>query len=360
MKEIPINRPFLPPLDKINAYLEEIWGRNWLTNDGPLVRELEDKLKLYFDQELLLFTSNGTIAIQMAIKALEITGEVITTPFSYVATTSGIVWENCTPVFADIDPNTFNIDPNQIEKKISPKTTAILATHVFGNPCDIEAIEKIAKANDLKVIYDAAHCFGTTYKGKSVLGFGDISTISFHATKVFHTVEGGAVITADKNTERKLGLLRNFGHDGPGNFSGVGINAKNSEIHAAMGLVNLAYIDQLLEKRRKDHKLYDQYLQSIDLKKPAIPTDVGYNYSYYPVVLESEDRLNKVLEVLNKEGIFPRRYFYPSLNTLDYVNSETMPVSEDLAKRIICLPLYADLSEDEIKQVSDAMIKAHK
>ena len=236
---IPVTKPFLPPKEEYEDFLRGIWSRNWLTNNGPLVNELELRLKEYLKVKHLLYLSNGTIALQIAIKALGLKGEIITTPFSYVATTSSIVWENCKPVFVDIDPKTLNIDPEKLETAITKKTTAILATHVYGNPCDIEAIQAIADKHHLKVIYDAAHCFGTKYKGKSVFEYGDVSTTSFHSTKIFHTVEGGAVFTKDPSMLKRMAYMRNFGHDGPEKFNGVGINGKNSEFHAAMGLVNL-------------------------------------------------------------------------------------------------------------------------
>jgi dTDP-4-amino-4,6-dideoxygalactose transaminase len=305
----------------------------------------------------LLFVSNGTIALQLAISALEIQGEVITTPFSFVATTSSLVWEGCTPVFVDIDEKTFNINPELIEQAITEKTTAIVATHVYGNPCDIEAIDVIAKKHNLKVIYDAAHCFGTKYKGRSVLNYGDISTISFHATKLFHTTEGGAVVTQNAELLNKLGYLRNFGHDGPEKFKGLGINGKNSEFHAAMGLANLKYADSILVKRKSDHAIYDTCLAPLKLKKPVINQFSDYNYAYYPVVFRSEKDCLEVLRALEKEEIFARRYFYPVLSQLDYVNQIEMPRAEDVAKRILCLPLYEQISKDEIDMICKIILK---
>src|SRR5690606_27065948 len=240
---IPVTKPFLPKVEEYDKYLASIWERQWLTNNGPLVNEFELKLKEYLDVNHLLYVSNGTIALQIAIKALELSGEIITTPFSFVATTSSIVWEGCKPVFVDIDSETFNIDPRKIESAITPSTSAILATHVYGNPCDIDAIQKIADKYNLKVIYDAAHCFGTKYKGKSVFDYGDISTTSFHATKLFHSIEGGAVFTRCPELLKKMSFIRNFGHNGPSDFKELGLNGKNSEFHAAMGLCNLNYVD---------------------------------------------------------------------------------------------------------------------
>lgn len=251
--------------EEYEALLSEILESNWLTNNGQLVQRLERDLKRYFELDYLLYVSNGTIALQVAMKALGVKGEVITTPFSYIATTSSIVWEGYYPVFVDIDPDTLNIDPAKIEDAITPKTSAIVATHVFGNPCDVEAIQEIAGRHGLKVIYDAAHCFGTTYKGESIFKWGNISTTSFHATKLFQTVEGGAVITKDPELAERMAYIRNFGHDGPGKFNGVGINGKNCELHAAMGLCNLKYIDEILSKHRKQCKVYDNFLNELEV-----------------------------------------------------------------------------------------------
>src|SRR4051794_21801553 len=246
-----VTKPFLPPIKEYQEFIDGIWQRQWLTNNGPLVNELELKLKEYLKLKHLLYLSNGTIALQIAIKALDLKGEIITTPFSYVATVSSIAWENCTPVFADIDERSFTINPDEIEKKITEKTCAILATHVYGIPCDVERIEAIAKKNNLYVIYDAAHAFGCIYKGKSLYSYGDISTASFHATKLYHTIEGGAVITSSAELLKKMAYMRNFGHNGPENFFGLGINGKNCEFHAAMGIVNLTYINSIIQKRKE-------------------------------------------------------------------------------------------------------------
>lgn len=274
---IPVTIPFLPPISEYQELIKGIWQRNWLTNNGPLVNDLELKLKKHLGLKHLLYVSNGTIAIQIALKALGITKRVITSPFSYVATSSSLVWEGCTPVYVDIDPETFNIDATKIEAAIDERTEAILATHCFGNPCDIDMIEKVAKKNKLKVIYDAAHCFGTKYKGKSVFAYGDVSTTSFHATKLFHTIEGGAVITQDAELLKKMSYMRNFGHDGPEKFSGVGINGKNSEFHAAMGLVNINFLDSILERRKILSQNYDNLLSNIGAFKRKITgnTEIG-------------------------------------------------------------------------------------
>lgn len=340
---IPVTKPFMPPRAEYEKYLQGIWKREFLTNNGPLVQELEQKLKDYLDVEHLLYLSNGTIALQIAIKALGLKGEIITTPFSYVATTSSIVWEGCEPVFVDIDPKTLNINPDLIGNAITDKTTGILATHVFGNPCDIDAIQQIADKNNLNVIYDAAHCFGTTYKGKSVFDYGDVSTTSFHATKLFHTVEGGAVFTRIKEVEHRLSYMRNFGHKGPTDFHGIGINGKNSEMHAAMGLCNLKYIDEIIAKRKKQCEYYDDLLKSNNqLGFIKIDQNTTWNYSYYPVIFDSVEQSEKIKQLLEEQSIYPRRYFYPSLNHLPYTNGDT-PVSESVSQRILCLPLFYDL-----------------
>lgn len=343
---IPVTKPFVPPISEYNTYLKGIWKRNWLTNNGPLVNELEMNLKEYLGISDLLYVTNGTVAIQLAIKALDLKGEILTTPFSYVATTSSIVWEGCTPIFVDIDQDTLNLDPSKLESAITSKTTAILATHCFGNPCDIERIEVIAKKHSLKVIYDAAHCFGTKYKGKSVFEFGDISTTSFHATKLFHTVEGGAVFSRDKTLTEKLGYMRNFGHNGPEIFSGVGINGKNSEFHAAMGLVNLKHIAGILQKRKDQTLYYNKILDGLPIRTIKLEDEEGFNYAYYPLIFESEKTTLRVKKELEDNRIFPRRYFYPSLSKLEYVSGFS-PIAEDFASRILCLPVYHDLTKEE-------------
>jgi dTDP-4-amino-4,6-dideoxygalactose transaminase len=356
-KGINVTRSFLPPMDEYSKMLDGIWTRNWLTNHGPLVTELEKKLQLYLHSNHLLFLTNGTSALQIAIKAMRLEGEIITTPFSYVATTSSIVWEGCIPVFVDIHPDTFNIDPARIESAISNKTTAILATHVFGNACDIEGIEKIAKKFGLRVIYDGAHAFGVTYKNKTIFNYGDVATTSFHATKLFHTVEGGAVFTENKNLYHTMEYMRNFGHKGYEKFSGLGINAKNSEFHAAMGLCNLNYANDILDKRKKLFLYYDVVLDKMEIEKQVIDKNCGYNYAYYPVLFESEKIVNKQVRQLNKAGVFPRRYFYPSLNTLPYLKRQRFQISESVSKRILCLPLSYDLTKREIDKIAKVLLK---
>jgi dTDP-4-amino-4,6-dideoxygalactose transaminase len=355
---INVTKPFLPPIEEYNELLKGIWNRNWLTNNGPLVNELELKIKDYLGLPHMLFLGNGTIAIQIAIKALGLKGKIITTPLSYVATTSTIVWEGCEPVFVDVDPLSLNIDPAKIEASITPETSGILATHVYGNPCDIDAIEKIAKKHDLKVIYDAAHAFGTTYKGKSVFNYGDIITTSFHATKLFHTTEGGAVFTGNGDLLKRMSLLRNFGHSSPEDFDGVGINGKNSEFHAAMGLCNLKYINRILKARVESCRIYDEKLGTLAVQKPVINPNSQWNYSYYPIIFKSEEQLLKSINLLNGSWIYPRRYFYPSLSKLDYVKPQETPIADDIAKRVLCLPLYYGLHEEDITFIARLLLRA--
>lgn len=356
---INVTKPFLPPKEDYLRYLDEIWNRCWLTNNGPLVNELELRLKDYLELDHLLFLGNGTIAIQIAIKSLDLTGEIITTPFSYVATTSSIVWENCSPVFVDIDERSLNIKPELIEAAITEKTTAILATHVFGIPCEVEKIEAIAKKHNLKVIYDAAHCFGTKYKGKSIMAWGDVSTCSFHATKLFHTVEGGCVCSSSPELVFKMAKMRNFGHDGPFKFMGVGVNGKNSEFHAAMGLANLGYIEEIMQARKRQHFQYLKWLKNLDVQFPTpVMEQVEWNYAYFPVVFPTEQALLRAERALQDHYIYPRRYFYPSLNRLDYVEQHPCPVSESVSPRVLCLPVFHDMSESTVDLISRVLLRA--
>ena len=354
---IPVTKPFLPPIEEYQKLLEGIWERNWL--NGPQVVQLEGQLKEYLNVENLLYVSSGTIALQLAIKALGLRGEIITTPFSYVATTSSIVWEGCQPVFVDIDPDTLNLNPKLIEAAITEKTSAIIATHVFGNPCDIEAIQEIATKYGLKVIYDGAHAFGSKLKEKSVFNYGDISITSFHATKLFHTVEGGALFTKDPELALRIKYLRNFGHDGEGKFNGLGINGKNSELHAAMGLVNFRYITSLLEKRKEVYQLYESELKELGIFLPKVGTNCTTNYAYAPIVFNSTEQMLITKQSLEKNDIYPRRYFYPGLNNLEYVKEQSVTISDDISHRVICLPTYFTLKTDEQKKIcniiSDSM-----
>jgi dTDP-4-amino-4,6-dideoxygalactose transaminase len=344
-KIIPVTKPFLPPLEEYVAQVKRAYDNEWLTNRGELVLELESKIQQYLGSRVKpIAMNNGTIPLQIAIKLLGGGGEIITTPFSYVATTSTIVWEGCTPVFVDIDPVYWTIDETKIEEAITEKTTCILATHVFGNPCNVEEIDRIAKKHNLYVIYDAAHCFGVKYKGKSIFDWGDISTCSFHATKIFHTGEGGAAFVNNEELYGKVFYSHNFGHNGPTDFQGVGINGKMSELQAAMGLSVLPYMGSILLKRK------DNYLRYVKDAKPRfqkikIRESTEWNYSYVQIVLESAEHVEILKENCLLDGIMIRRYFYPSLNELNYVNFKSCPIAENLSKSIVTLPSFFDLSE---------------
>lgn len=348
---INVTKTFFPPLEEYQFQLERIWKNQWLTNRGELVLELEEKLKEYLKVSNIIIMNNGTIPIQIALKIVGNKGEIITTPFSYVATSSAIIWENCKPVFVDIDPAYLTIDESLIEDAINENTTAILATHVFGNPCNIELIEKLAKKHNLKVIYDAAHSFGVNYNNKSIFEYGDISTCSFHATKLFHTGEGGAVFCNDEQTRHKIYYSHNFGHNGPLDFHGLGINGKISELQAAMGLSVLPYLNNIIANRKKIVDVYNAHLNFIKLDTIKIRKNTNWNYSYYPIIFENENVLLNVQKALNEQNIFPRRYFYPSLNTINYINGQPMPISESISKRILCLPLFYGLEIKDVEKI---------
>jgi dTDP-4-amino-4,6-dideoxygalactose transaminase len=348
---ITVTKTFFPPIEEYHKQIQRIWDNQWLTNRGELVLELEDKLKEYLSVSNILVMNNGTIPLQIALKVLANRGEVITTPFSYVATTASIVWENCTPVFVDIHPEYLTIDETKIEAAITDKTTCILATHVFGNSCYIEEIERIATKHNLKVIYDAAHAFGVTYNGKSIFEYGDVSTCSFHATKLFHTGEGGAVFCNDAKLKDEFFYSHNFGHNGLLDFHGLGINGKISELQAAMGLAVFPYIEVILKERKKIIDFYNYFIDFSYVKTFKLRENTKWNYSYYPVIFESEKQLLSVQKSLNENNIFPRRYFYPSLNTLNYVGLCQMPISESISKRILCLPLYVGLNISDVNKI---------
>ena len=349
---INVTKTFLPSQEEYQSILKRAWDKVWLTNRGELTLELEKKLKDFLKSNAIIITNNGTIPIQIALKILGNNGEIITTPFSYVATTSSIVWENCKPVFVDIHPEYLTIDETKIEAAITSKTTAILATHVFGNPCHVLEIEKIAKKHHLKVIYDAAHAFGVTYNEKALFNYGDVSTCSFHATKIFHTGEGGALFCNDDALYQQLSYSHNFGHKGPIEFQGLGINAKISELQSAMGLAVFNHIDTIFEERKKVVDFYTANLNFTTISTLKIRENTKWNYSYYPVIFDTEKQLLQAIQLLNTENIFPRRYFYPSLNTLNYVTSKSMPISEDISSRILCLPLYVGLSQNELQKIT--------
>ena len=355
---IPVTKPFLPPQQIYQSYLDGIWKRNWLTNMGPLASDLELRLKAFIKVDHLLFVTNGTVALQMAIKALDLKGEIITTPFSFVATTSSIVWEGCTPVFVDIDPLSLNIDPAQIEAAITEHTSAILATHVYGNPCDVEKIDQIAKKHNLKVIYDGAHAFGVEVNGKSIFEYGDISTCSLHATKLYHSVEGGLLITKDPVLLKKLASVRNFGFSGFESFDELGLNGKNSEFHAAMGLANLKYIEEISKKRKALTARYDDKLKNLKVRRPVWHADSENNAAYFPIIFENEELMLKCKDQLQLNEIGTRRYFYPSLsNSLPYLESENFQTTDDIAKRVLCIPLFYDLTIEEVDFICRLLLR---
>jgi len=351
-ERINVTRSFLPPLEEYQQMVAEIWQSGQLTNLGDKTKRLETELTEHLGVKHLQLVNNGTIALQLAIKALNLKGEIITTPFSYVATVSSIVWEGCQPIFVDIDSSDLCIDADLIEAAITEKTSAILATHVYGHPCNTEKIKILAKKHGLKVIYDAAHAFGVEQNGASILNEGDISTLSFHATKIFQTAEGGAVITDDAALAKRLKSLGNFGHSGQEAFDGLGINTKTSELHAAMGLCVLPQMEKIITARKKAVEMYGSLLANSALIRFTPQPNVTHNYSYFPVLFPSEKLLLKTQKELNASNIFPRRYFYPSLDRLPYVKNERpLPVARNISARIMCLPLSAEISEDTIRSV---------
>jgi dTDP-4-amino-4,6-dideoxygalactose transaminase len=341
----------LPAYEVYEQYIKGIWERNWLTNNGPLVQQLEQELKAYLGVKHLFFCGNGTIAIQIAIKAMKLDKEIITTPFSYVATTTSILWENCKPVFADINEHDFNIDADKIEALITPDTQAILATHVYGNPCDVNKIDAIARKHGLKVIYDGAHAFDTVYEGKQLLSSGDISTCSFHATKLFHSIEGGCIITEDDQLAHTIMLYRQFGHINDDYFT-IGVNGKNSEFHAAMGLAVLPRVKEIIANRKVTCELYDEALKGLPLQRPVSLEGTAYNYAYYPVVFNCEADLLKAKAKLGEMEIFCRRYFFPSLNQLPYFKGEVCPVSEKISVSVLALPLYYNFEPCDVHRIA--------
>ncbi len=339
------------------AHVQRAYNNAWLTNRGELVRELESKITNYLGMTdcKIICMNNGTVPLQIALRLLAKGREVITTPFSYVATTAAIVWENCTPVFVDVHPDYLTIDERLIEAAITERTTCILATHVFGNPCNIEEIERIAAKYDLSVIYDAAHAFGVNYKGKSIFEFGDVSTCSFHATKLFHSGEGGAAFCKNPELFHQLFYSHNFGHNGPLDFHGLGINAKISELQAAMGLSVLSHMQLIISSRKSIVDFYRNSILHPSIKFLTIREGTSWNYSYFPVLFESEELLHEALLKLNAEDIWPRRYFYPSLNTLNYVRQNKMVVSESISSRVLCLPLYVGLEMEYQERICNIL-----
>ncbi len=359
-KPIFVTQPYLPPLAEFIPYLENIWESKWLTNAGPFHQELEIKLADYLGVKHLALFSNGTLALVTALQALRITGEVITTPFSFVATAHSLLWNGIKPVFVDIDPETFNLDPGKIEAAITPHTTAIMPVHVYGKPCDVEKIQKIADTYGLKVIYDAAHAFGVQYKGESLLKHGDLSIISFHATKVFNTFEGGAIVCPDAKIKKRIDDLKNFGFHDEVTVVAPGINAKMNEMQAALGLLQLKHIDKAIDRRREIDALYrEQFLNVTGISCPSLPADTVYNYAYFPILIEKEypltrDELN---DKLHQNGIFPRRYFYPLISEFPMyrgllsASQSNLPIAKKIADQVLCLPIYPRLDKESIIRI---------
>lgn len=345
---INVTKTFFPPIEEYISQIEKIWENQWLTNRGALVKELESKLMEYLDLDNIIIMNNGTIPIQIALKLIDLPGEVITTPFSYIATSSAIIWEGFTPVFVDIDPEFLTIDENKVEAAITPNTKAILSTHVFGNPCNVEKIEEIAQKYKLLVIYDSAHSFGVKYRAKSLFKYGDISTCSFHATKLFHTGEGGALFCNNKSYTEKVFYSHNFGHDGPENFHGLGINGKISELQAAMGLAVFPHLSLIIGLRKDIVEMYNDKLSFKYFRKLNIRENTEWNYSYYPIIFDSEDSLIQAQKKLNQNNIFPRRYFYPSLNKVNFIKGAEMAISEEISSKVLCLPLSTTLQIKDI------------
>ena len=344
---INVTKTYLPDIDKYKSYIDKIYANGQLTNNGPMVQKLERRLEEYLGVNNVILVANGTLALDVAYRALGLTGDVITTPFSFVATTSSIVSNGLNPLFSDINPRTYNINPDLIEEKITSKTSAIVPVHVFGNACEVEDIQKIAERHNLKVIYDAAHAFDVKYKDQSVLNYGDISTLSFHATKLFHTIEGGALIIKDDELANKARGLINFGFNNIGEIVDLGVNAKMNEFEAAMGLCVLDDINLILEKRKAAYNNYYQALNDrVQLQEKN--NNSSNNYAYFPIVLDSERQLLSIVQKLNKMQIFPRRYFQLSLNKLNYVEQgQICPVSEDISSRVLCLPLSHSIEEKD-------------
>ncbi len=349
---INVTKTYLPNKEKYKKYIDEIYENGWLTNNGPLVQRLEKRLAEYLGVKNIILVSNGTVALEIAYRTLDIKGFAITTPFSFVATTSSLVTNNISPIFADIDENSFNLDPKNIEKLITPSTSAIVPVHVFGNACEVEDIEQVAKKHNLKVIYDAAHAFDVKYKEQSVLNYGDISTLSFHATKLFHSIEGGALIINDDELVQKARYLINFGIKNTEEIPHLGTNAKMNEFEAAMGLCVLDDIEEIKEKRRILIENYRMELKDL-VHFQEQNENATENYSYFPIVFKNEEQLLKVQKALNEKQIFPRRYFYPSLDTLEYIEpKQECKISRDISIRILCLPIYTELERNVQNTIS--------
>lgn len=356
-----VTSPFLPPLEEFLPYMEEIWSSKWLTNNGSFHQQLEHALCEYLKVPYISLFTNGTLPLICGLQALRITGEVITTPYSFVATTHSLWWNGIKPVFVDIDPLTGNIDPDKIEKAISPKTTAIMPVHVYGNPCDMERVQDIADKYGLKVIYDAAHAFGVEKNGKSILEAGDLSTLSFHATKVYNTIEGGAIVCHDEKMKKRIDYIKNFGFAGETTIVAPGINGKMDEVRSAYGLLSLKYINSLIDLRHKIVIKYRNGLKdTLGIRFFDDIYDVKHNYSYFPIFVDEEKygvSRDELYEKMQSEGIYGRRYFYPLISTfstyrgLDSSKRDNLPVAYKMAEEVICLPLHHELTENDVNRI---------
>lgn len=359
---VPVTQPYLPPLHEFMPYLEEIWERKWVTNNGVFHRQLERQLCDYLGVEHLSLFSNGTLALITALQALKITGEVITTPFSFVATTHALHWNGIKPVFADIDPVSLNLAPDKIEAAITPQTTALLPVHVYANPCDVEQIERIADTYGLKVIYDAAHAFGVRIRERSILTFGDMSVLSFHGTKVFNTFEGGAIICRDEKTKRRIDNLKNFGFVDETTVVAPGINGKMNEVQAAFGLLQLRHMDRILKQRAGIDERYRNAFRDVPgLKMHDIPEYCTRNYAYFPILITPEfgTSRDEVYEALRAEQIAARRYFFPLISEfptyrgLPSANAQNLPVASAVSRQILCLPIFPAMEESVQRRIID-------
>lgn len=365
-KKITVTSPCLPPLEEFIPYLRQIWENKWLTNNGPLHQQLEKELADYLGVKYISLFSNGTLALISALQALNITGEVITTPFSFVATTHSLWWNKITPVFVDIEPQCLNLDPRKIEEAITERTTAIMPVHVYGNPCQTDDIERIAQKHNLKVIYDAAHAFGVKINGNSVLNYGDLSILSFHATKVYSTIEGGAIVCHTEEMKHHIDNLKNFGFRGETVVEEPGINAKLNEVQAAYGLLQLKYIDGFIQRRYEITSLYRSLLQGVaGIRYLEDMNGVEHGYSYFPILVDSEQfgiSRDELYERLKKHNIFTRRYFYPlisefnSYNKLPSAGSHNLPVATKAAQEVLCLPIFVELTDEQVREICRVVI----
>jgi len=358
---IPVTKTTLPNLNSFHRKLEEIWDSKWVTNNGPNLRELERRLAERFSVDQCLVTTNGTISMQLALRSLGVTGSVITTPFSYVATTNVLLYDDLEPIFVDVEPRYFTLDPSLVEAAIRDNTTAILATHVYGYPCLNEELQAIADRHGLKLIYDAAHAFDIEKDGKSILTWGDASTLSFHATKSFHTIEGGAVICKTASDTERVDRLRSFGHVGR-DYREMGINGKNSELHAVIGLLNLDLLAENLAARKAISQRYEKQLTGVEVRclTPDGYENMRYNYSYFPIVCKDESQREAIVNYLNDRNVWPRRYFEPSLNQLPFLKGSisNCPVSEEASRTVLCLPLYPALPLEHVDIIAGMVREA--